>query len=376
VAGDHLLREAATRLSSFEVEGMTIARIGGDEFAIVLERPITVRQIEMLGDGLIGAVRQAVSYGSQKLAVSASGGFANYPDMAADTKALYERADFALYKAKENQRGRTVVFNKENELEIREHVLIERAFREGDLENELFLMFQPQTNILTSKVVGFEALARWRSTSIGLIPPDLFIRVAEKSGYIGDITKILFRKGLQALASWPDDIRLSFNLSLHDVSNLDTIDWLIGQVKKSGLDPARIDFEITETAVMFDFELSSRALAMLVEMGAKIALDDFGSGHSSFEYIDRLPLHKIKIDKSFVAKVAHNRVSVEIVSAVLSLCRRLELDCVLEGVETTRELDVLRSLGAQLIQGYLFGRPMEGARVLESFMPIEHRLSA
>jgi len=376
VSGDHLLREVATRLSSFADEGTSIARIGGDEFAIVQERPMTAAQIVRLGDGMIEAVRGAVTYGSQKLTVSASCGFAHYPDMAADTMALYERSDFALYKAKQSHRGHTVVFNKENELEIREHVLIERAFREGDLENEMFLMFQPQTNILTGRVVGFEALARWRSASIGLVPPDLFIRVAEKSGYINDITKLLFKKGLAAAASWPVDVRLSFNLSLHDVSNLDTINWIIGQVKESGVDPARLDFEITETAVMFDFDLSCRALGMLVDLGAKIALDDFGSGHSSFEYIDRLPLHKIKIDKSFVDKVSHNRVSVEIVSVILTLCQRLNLDCVLEGVETTKQLEVLSGLGAQLIQGYLFGRPMEGPRVLESLMQFERKLSA
>jgi EAL domain-containing protein (putative c-di-GMP-specific phosphodiesterase class I) len=222
----------------------------------------------------------------------------------------------------------------------------------------LFLLFQPQYSPEQERVVGFEALARWQSPKLGLVRPDLFIRAAERSGHIRRVTNILFAKGLAEMAHWPTDISLSFNLSAQDISDRAFVLSLLGEIMKSAIAPQRIEFEITETAVMTDLDASSKLLEELQASGCRIALDDFGSGYSSFEYIDQLPLDKVKIDRSFVRKVAHSKTSREIVAGVIGLCRKLDLRCVLEGVETEAEMDILGKLQPDLIQGYLFGRPM------------------
>jgi predicted signal transduction protein with EAL and GGDEF domain len=242
--------------------------------------------------------------------------------------------------------------------EMKQAIEIERAMREGDLEQELFLLFQPQYSPEQGRVVGFEALARWQSPQLGLVRPDLFIRAAERAGHIRRVTNILFSKGLAEMAQWPSDISLSFNLSAQDISDRAFVLSLLGQIMQSGIAPQRIEFEITETAVMTDLDTSSKLLEELQASGCRIALDDFGSGYSSFEYIDQLPLDKVKIDRSFVRKVAHSNTSREIVAGVIGLCRKLDLRCVLEGVETQAEMDILGRLQPDLIQGYLFGRPM------------------
>jgi EAL domain-containing protein (putative c-di-GMP-specific phosphodiesterase class I) len=184
--------------------------------------------------------------------------------------------------------------------------------------------------------------------------------VAERSGHIQKLTDILFRKGLAELAKWPHDISLSFNLSARDISDQTFVLSLLGQIMKSGLSPSRLEFEITETAVMSDLATASTLIKTLRSSGCKIALDDFGSGYSSFGYLDELPLDKVKIDRSFIRKVPHSNTSREIVAGIIGLCRKLDLRCVLEGVETEDEMALLAELKPDLIQGYLYGRPMSG----------------
>ena len=241
---------------------------------------------------------------------------------------------------------------------------IERALREGLLESELELYFQPQYSTARQRIVGFEALARWNSPRVGNVRPDVFIRVAERCGLIGTVTRILFQKCLEGLAQMPEDIGVSFNLSAKDVGSREVIDCLLDMVTASGLARDRIEFEITETAVMTDLQASGRLLQDLSAAGFRIALDDFGSGYSSFEYIDQLPLDKVKVDKSFVRRVPHNVKSREIIASIIALCRRLDLRCVLEGVETEDEMMALARLGPDLIQGYLFGKPMPLAQAM------------
>jgi EAL domain-containing protein (putative c-di-GMP-specific phosphodiesterase class I) len=209
----------------------------------------------------------------------------------------------------------------------------------------------------------WSALRPWRAGRIpklGLVRPDHFIRAAERSGHIRKVTGILFTKGLAALAKWPRDISLSFNLSAQDISDQVLHPVPAGRkIMESGIPPHRIEFEITETAVMSDLENSRQLLETLRSSGCKIALDDFGSGYSSFEYLDQLPLDKVKIDRSFIRKVSHSNTSREIVAGIIGLCRKLDLRCVLEGVETESEMTILSPMKPDLIQGYLYGRPMK-----------------
>lgn len=358
VMGDRLLCAVVDRAKEIDHAGTTFGRIGGDEFIAILPGTMTEDDVRRLGNETINKISQPYPIDLLELTIGASAGFAHFPSMGCSSAQLYEKADFALYKAKQHFRGQCIPFNTAEDEEMKLAIEIERELRESDLKTELFLLFQPQYSPSEKRVVGFEALARWQNPKLGLVRPDQFIHAAERSGHIRKVTGILFKKGLDCLAQWPRDISLSFNLSAQDISDRSFILSLLSEIMKSGISPHRIEFEITETAVMSDLETSRQLLETLRSCGCKIALDDFGSGYSSFEYLDQLPLDKVKIDRSFIRKVPHSITSRAIVAGVIELCGKLDLRCVLEGVETESEMTILSPMKPDLIQGYLYGRPM------------------
>lgn len=361
IVGDQLLVSVADRLRVLAASGVFIGRIGGDEFAIVIEEDVSAEKTQAFGDGVIAAITEPHAIHFLRLSVGASAGFSHYPETGATCAELYEKADFALYKAKKNSRGRSVLFDIGESEELRQNNALERALREADLERELYLVFQPQMHLAVNEIRSFEALARWNSVTLGPVRPDLFICAAERAGLIHKVTDILFSKMLETLARWPDTLAMSFNLSAQDVSDTAFTQTLIERIRASGIAPARVEFEITETAVMTDLPAARESLRLIAAAGCRIALDDFGSGYSSFAYLDQLPLNKVKIDKSFVRKVADSASSRQIIAAIITLCRNLDLRCVLEGVETEQEMEILSPLKPDIIQGYLFGRPMTEA---------------
>lgn len=362
--GDSVLCEVVGRLERRELQGIEIGRIGGDEFAILIVGEAVAEQIETFGGSVIADISRPYDMPPLRLQIGGTIGFAHFPSMAEDARKIYEKADFALYRGKQFARRKTTIFDERQDLEMRETLSLERALREARLQDELHLVFQPQYDVARAKVVSFEALARWQSPVLGPVRPDRFIRAAERAGLIQDVTRVLFAKALDAVELWPSEISVSFNLSAQDLADRAFIFSLVADVAHRGVAPSRIEFEITETAVMKDIAASHILLEDLSAAGFKIALDDFGSGYSSFEYIDQLPLDKVKIDKSFVRKVAASVTSREIVGGVITLCRNLGLKCVLEGVETEAEMQILKPLSPPLIQGYLFGKPMAQRDVL------------
>lgn len=281
--GDRLLRASVARATALHFEGAMIGRIGGDEFAVVLTGNVTEPQVRALAGSWLKAITAPYIIDKQELSVGASAGFSHYPNMGTASTQLYEQADFALYKAKARFRGQCIVFDTTDSKEMENAIAIERELREGNLEQELFLQFQPQYSPSRQRVVTFEALARWQNPRLGLVRPDDFIRVAERCGVIQKVTAILFRKGLAELKKWPDDISLSFNLSARDISDQTFVLSLLGQIMKEEVSPSRMEFEITETAVMSDLTTSSTVLNRLRSNGCRVALDDFGSGYSSFQ---------------------------------------------------------------------------------------------
>jgi diguanylate cyclase (GGDEF)-like protein len=362
--GDHLLCEVVERLKLRQAEGIDFGRIGGDEFAIVIEGDLPASEVEAFGNSLIRDISHDYELSPLLLSISGTIGFAQFPTMGSTARQIYEKADFSLYRGKQFARHQSVIFTVNQDKEMRESLALEKALREARMEEEFHLLFQPQYDVTAERVVSFEALARWQSPTLGPVRPDRFIRAAERAGLIQQVTRVLFSKALDALELWPDDITVSFNLSAQDLADRAFIFSLVAQVYQRRIDPARIEFEITETAVMKDIAASRILLEDLSSAGFRVALDDFGSGYSSFEYIDQLPLNKVKIDKSFVRKVADSVTSREIVAGIITLCRNLDLKCVLEGVETEAELATLMPLEPQLIQGYFFGKPMSQRDVL------------
>jgi diguanylate cyclase (GGDEF)-like protein len=356
--GDRVLIEAGQRLSREYGQPMFVARLGGDEYGLVIDADLCDEALARLGAALCDALRQPYVMPGVTAQVSGSVGFAVYPGAGTTAELLYERADYALYHAKQNIRGASVTFSCVHETAIRQAGLIEQALRHADMDSEFSLAFQPLVDVGAGRTAGFEALARWTSPSLGAVSPGDFVPVAERSGLIARMSPVLLKWALVEAARWPDDLRLSFNLSVRDIAAPEQIERIMQIIRESGVDPERLDLEVTETAVMRDFEQAERALIALKSLGVRIALDDFGAGYSSLSYVHRLPIDKLKIDASFVRGLEEGGKRPAIVKTILDLCRNLRLDCVVEGVETAEQMLLLRSLGCRVAQGYLFARPM------------------
>ncbi|MGY3034478.1 diguanylate cyclase (GGDEF)-like protein [Bradyrhizobium sp. USDA 4354] len=362
--GDRVLIEAGRRIrevcEGFGPQRVEFARLGGDEFGLVVCGDPDDMDLMRLGERIGGQVKLPYQLDTAHTGLSCSIGFATFPDSATTSEALYECADYSLYHAKRHLRGRTVTFSSELEAEIRSRGVIENLLRTADFGTEMDLVFQPIVDAMSEHTAGFEVLARWRSARLGLVSPADFIPAAERIGLIRPLTQALLVRALAIAKTWPDRIRLSFNLSAHDVCAAEGILPLISIIEKSGLPPHRIDFEITETAVTFDFVRAQQSIATLKAMGCGISLDDFGTGYSSLSHVHRLPLDKIKVDRSFVSDINENPVSHKIIKSLAGLCDDMEIACVVEGVETRAQLDSLRRLGCDFIQGYYFAKPMPG----------------
>ena len=354
--GDKLLMAVGQRLTE-ACGDIHVARLGGDEFALIVKQ-LDDEALLKQGEKICAALRKTFELTEATVQISGSVGLTVFPELAGDAIELFEQADYALYHSKRTSRGSAVLFSAKHQDEIHRNGRIEHALRVADLNNELSVVFQPIVDARTGKVIAFEALARWKSPSLGDVSPGQFVPVAERAGFINRLTRVLLEKALAATANWPDDVKLSFNLSNHDINSSEGVIRIIGIILKSGVEPSRIDFEITETAIMRDFEQASAAITTLKTFGCGISLDDFGTGYSSLSQLHALPLTKIKIDRSFVTKLHERPASYKIVKSLIALSRDMELACVIEGVETAEELAALLHLGGFEIQGYYYSRPL------------------
>lgn len=356
--GDRVLSEVGERLKqTFRTEYM-IARLGGDEFSVLFTRALSDEALVALSREAIAALQKPLLHTGSQLTVSASMGVARFPDHGRKVTEIYEKADHALYVAKSSNRGDVVIFNDRHEMDIRNSVRLERALKSADLEAELYVVFQPQVDTQTNRIAGFEALARWESPDLGLVSPGIFIPSAERCGMIETVTEIVLTKILKSIGDLPPEAGVAINLSAQEVTSGSSADRIIEIVRQSGVDPRRLEFELTETAIMTDFETASASLRKLSDIGCRIALDDFGAGYSCFNYIHRFPLDKIKIDRSFVSSLTEGAIGYDIIRAIVGLCRNLGYDCLVEGVETEEQLDAVKAAGARFVQGYYFSRPI------------------
>lgn len=362
--GDRLLVEVANRLSA-TLTGSTSYRLGGDEFAIIAPLPSENAQLVINASAVLTRLKEPYHMPEGTVHISASMGIAVFPDLALSREQLFDRADYALYHAKKRQRGGAVLFDADHEQQINVDARIESVLKQADLENELSVVFQPIVDIRDEMTVGFEALARWNSPTLGKVSPACFIPIAERAGMIGALTRPLLRKALVAASCWDAPLRLSFNLSAHDLNSDDGVLALIGIIQSSGFDPQRLELEITETAFTHDFDQVTRSVETLRRLGCGISLDDFGTGYSSLTRLHALPLTKFKIDRSFVTDLHQRPASYKIVKSLLTLSADMGLDCVIEGVETEEELAALKALGGSSVQGYLFSPPLPEDQAME-----------
>ncbi|WP_062209840.1 bifunctional diguanylate cyclase/phosphodiesterase [Aureimonas sp. AU12] len=358
VAGDRVLAETGRRLTAFAGECVVVARLGGDEFGVILLQTHETREaVEATCHRICEALRQPIDVGETVVSAGCSSGVAVFPEAGRTAAGLFDRADYALYHAKEKARGGVTLFSPDHEDAIRSERAVETALQISDLEAEMEVHFQPILDLSTDRIVMVEALARWTNPLLGRVPPDRFIAAAERCGLIHKLTLLLLRKALHDLKRLPDEIGLSFNLSSHDLTSPETVVSIMAAVRRSEIPPTRITLELTETALLRDFDLAQRSIQALRALGMQIALDDFGTGYSSLGYVHRLSLDKIKIDRSFMADIADTS-GRSIVATVLDLSQNLSLDCIAEGVETPEQLAALRRLGCRFVQGYLIGAPV------------------
>ena len=362
--GDRLLRDVGSRLSEIATTNeVFIARIGGDEFAYVVSDAADDASMMAFGGILCAALRMPYMLGETKVTISGSVGIAAYPELAGSPNQVFDRADYALYHGKQIKKGGVMLFSASHEAQLNRDARIEQALKTADLQDEFSVDFQPIVDIRSSKVLGFEALARWRSPTLGHVSPAQFIPIAERAGFIGHLTRPLLQQALMATKAWPDHLRLAFNLSAHDLNSHEGVLSIISIIEKSGFNPKLLDLEITETALTHDFQQVHSSIEMLRLLGCGISLDDFGTGYSSLSHLHYLPLTKIKIDRSFVSDLKQSPTSLKIVKSLLALSRDMGLECVVEGVETEEEVAALKALGGLVVQGYYYSPPIPANRV-------------
>ncbi len=371
-AGDQLLREVAKVLQSVCGEADTLARLGGDEFAVIHTSMQDPRAVAVLADRLVNALSQPFPLTSGTARIGASIGIACAPLDGRDADTLMRHADLALYRAKADGRNRFHFFDTSLDAAARRRNLIEQELRAAVAARSLTLHFQPLVDSRSGQVVCAEALLRWYHPTLGAISPTEFIPIAEDIGLIEKIGAWVIREGCMTAASWPEPVRIAVNLSPRQFAGTGLYAGIAAALRDSGLPPARLELEVTESLLLKTDTLVESTLVAIKALGVRVALDDFGTGYSSLSYLRKYRFDKLKIDQSFISDIETNRDSRAIVDAIIRLGHDLGMSLAAEGVETEAQYDILQTLGCGEIQGYLIGRPMP-AEDLERFLTNERQ---
>jgi diguanylate cyclase (GGDEF)-like protein/PAS domain S-box-containing protein len=360
--GDQLLMEAADRLKKLLSEDDIIARPGGDEFVVVLARHDSIDTVTSLAERIISALAETYRFEEHKLHSGASIGISMFPADGTDADTLLRNADAAMYVAKGRGRGNYQFFSSELNAAAHERLQIENQIWPGMERNEFELFLQPQIHLASRRIIGAEALIRWRHPQLGMIPPDRFIPIAEESGLIIPLGEWVLERAMHILAGWQRGkfagLRLAINLSARQCHSGTLINSVDHWQKATGADLRGLEIEITETAAMQDPEQTRELLRQMRSRGIKVAIDDFGTGYSSLSYLKIFAIDRIKIDRSFVKDIESDQNDALIASATIALAHNLGLEVIAEGVETEAQCAFLNHELCDEGQGYLFGRPM------------------
>ena len=354
-AGDKVLQTVAARVSAVLGERQVMARLGGDEFAVLMPEAANPAAAGRLAEAILEALRATGDESEVHIATSI--GIALCPEDAADRQSLLSHADTALYRAKTEGRNTYRFFEAKMGAEVRERRMLEHDLRLAIARDELRLAYQPQTAISSGAITGFEALLRWKHPIRGEISPAAFIPIAEESGAILQIGDWVLRTACREAAGWTQPLQIAVNVSAVQLYNTNFVQELHQILLETGLPPSRLEIEITETALVRDFNRALTTLRQIKAFGIRIAMDDFGTGYSSLSNLRAFPFDRIKIDGSFIKSVNSNDQAATIVRAVLGLGRGLGLPVLAEGVETDAELKFLQDECCDEVQGYLLGRP-------------------
>jgi diguanylate cyclase (GGDEF)-like protein len=365
--GDKLLKMVADRLRLLVRESDTVARMGGDEFAIV-QVAADPTEATTLAQRVISAMSEPFYIDGNQAVIGASIGIAVGPGDGLSPDELLRNADLALYRAKDDGRGTFRFFEPEMDLRMQARRILEQDLRRALPAGEFELYYQPIVNLANDQIGGFEALIRWNHPIRGLVAPNTFIPLAEEIGLIVPIGEWVIRQACATAALWPEDIHVAVNISAVQFRSPGLAQVIVGALAASGLHPTRLEIEITETVLLQDKELTLATLHQLRALGVRIAMDDFGTGYSSLTYLQCFPFDKIKIDRSFVKDIAENAGSLNIVRAVAALANGLGMKATAEGVENKEQLDRITSEGCTDVQGFLFSHPLPAGEIERLFL--------
>jgi diguanylate cyclase (GGDEF)-like protein len=365
--GDKLLKMVADRLRRLVRESDTVARMGGDEFAIV-QVAANPTDATTLAQRVIGAMSEPFDIDGHQTSIGASVGIAVGPGDGLTPEELLRNADLALYRAKRDGRGTFRFFEPGMDLQMQARRIMEQDLRKALPAGEFELYYQPIINLANNEISGFEALIRWNHPTQGLIAPGSFIPLSEETGFIVPMGEWVIRQACATAALWPDDLHVAVNISAVQFRSPGLLQVIVGALAGSGLHPTRLEIEITETVLLLDKEATLTTLHRLRELGVRIAMDDFGTGYSSLTYLQCFPFDKIKIDRSFIRDIADNAGSLNIVRAVAALANGLGMQATAEGVETREQLDRITSEGCTEVQGFWFSHPLPAAEIERLFL--------
>jgi|GEM_PF-5308263 len=360
-SGDDLLRQVSKRITGSIKSTDVAGRMGGDEFLILLPNIATKSEAVEVAKRVLSVFNEPFQIANQEVYINCSMGVVVYPDHGSNKDNLLQNADTALYQAKDDS-GNSFVLYSGGLAQSAEHFMLDREFRRAFMGKELMLYYHPQAELSTGKIIGYEALVRWNHPELGLLLPDSFLPQAEMSGQIIHLdnftlqTAVADAERLLAATPWP--LTVSVNVSMRHLFHPDLIDFIVGVLHKRTLAPSNLKLELTESMVMKDVELAQKVLGQIKELGITSVIDDFGSGYTSINYLKRLPIDTIKIDKNFIGGIGRDRSDEAIISAMVSLAHQLDLKVVAEGVETMAQVDFLRKCDCDIIQGNILTPPL------------------
>lgn len=361
-AGDALLREVGQRLMDCVREGDTVARLGGDEFTVILPDLTAPQNAEMVAEKMLEVSSRPFVIEGQELFTTGSIGITIYPLDANDPHTLMRNADAAMYRAKEMGRNRSQFFTKELNEQALERVQMEAQLRHAIARNELDLHFQPIVDLRSRSLVGAEALLRWRNDELGDIPPSQFIPLAEDSGLINSLGDWVLQRALSDASTWRNNglsgLRMAVNVSSRQFRGTGLVDSVVQILNRTNIPPNLLELEITEGLLLEDYPETTQVFERLAGMGVGFAVDDFGTGFSSLNYLRRFPVGCLKIDRSFISGVVSNPDQAALVQAIINMARSLKLEVIAEGVETAEQLAFVKENGCNLVQGFLISKPI------------------
>lgn len=381
--GDLLLQSVAQRLNDSLRAGDTVARWGGDEFIILLPQITSVEEVTQVAKRILQALEKAFLIEGNELYISASLGIALLNEHSPDAETLIQHADVALYHAKDKGRNNYQFYTTSISSKAPEVLTIEKSLRHALEREEFVVYYQPQINIHTGKITGMEALLRWQHPEMGLVAPNIFIPLAEESGLIVPIGEWVLRTACMQNKAWQNaglpPLTVAVNLSLKQFREPKLVQTVAQILEQTELEPRFLELEITETVAIEDLNFTKKVLQELEQMGVHLSIDDFGTGYSSLSRLQLLPLHNLKIDRSFIRELTTDVKVAHIVKAIVTLGRNLGLRLTAEGVEKEEELEFLKSINCEDVQGFLFYKPLSAQKateILENTIANSHKCSS